>query len=43
MYLVYGVFDMYVHIYIIINESIFGVILCALSFADCTKRQLSDL
>jgi len=43
MYLVYGVFDMCVHICIIINESIFSVILCGLSFADCTKRQPSDL
>lgn len=43
MCLVYGVFDTYVYICIIINESIFHVILCGLSFADCTKRQPSDL
>lgn len=34
---------MYVHICIIINDSIFRVILCGLSFAGCTKRQPSDL
>jgi hypothetical protein len=43
MCLVYGVFDMYVHICIIITESIYRVILCGLSFSGCTKRQPSDL